>query len=72
MVEPACDGHIVAGRQLDRGAGRLDSDPGEDGEVVAGGSRVTGNEIEEPARGDVRGDGQRAARTYLRDANGIR
>ena len=64
---------VVASRQLDHPARRLDSDPREDVEVVAGGSGVTGTQVEESARRDVRRDSQRAgAREYLRVPAGVR
>ena len=51
----------------------MESDPREDVEVVAGGSGVTGTQVEESARRDVRRDSQRAgAREYLRVPAGVR
>ena len=51
-------GDIVASYELNRAARRPDSDPREDGEVVAGGSGVTGTQVEESARRDIRRDGR--------------
>ena len=73
MVEPACAMTSSPAASWTTPPVDWTVTPAEDGQVVAGGSGVTGTQVEESARRDVRRDSQRAgAREYLRVPAGVR